>query len=87
MCEVCQKREVKEASHSRKDMYNISEPLQLFYMDLVGPVNVMSMSSKHNALVMVDDHSKYTRGLFLHSKVEAPQMFFDHIKYPDHERS
>ena len=29
-------------------------------MDLVGPVNVMSMSRKHNALVMADDHSKYT---------------------------
>ena len=25
MCEVCQKREVKEASHRRKDMFNIYE--------------------------------------------------------------
>ena len=60
ICEVCQNREVKEASHRRKDMVNISEPLQLFHMDLVGPVNVMSVSRKNNALVMADDHSKYT---------------------------
>ena len=29
---------------------------------------------------MADDHSKYTWVLFLNSKDEAPQMFFDHIK-------
>ena len=49
-------------------------------MDLVGPVNVTSMSWKRNALVMVDDYSKYTWVLFLNSKDESPQMFFNNIK-------
>ena len=61
-------------------MSSITEPLQLIHMDLFGPVNVMSMSRKKYALVMVDDISKYTWVLFLHSKDEAPQLIIDHIK-------
>ena len=49
-------------------------------MDLFGPVNVMSMSKKRYALVIVDDYSKYTWVLFLHSKDETPQMVIDHMK-------
>ena len=49
-------------------------------MDLFGPVNVMSMSKKRYALVIVDDYSKYTWVLFLHSKDETPQMVTDHLK-------
>ena len=49
-------------------------------MDLFGPVNVMSMSKKCYALVIVDDQSKYTWVLFLHYKDETPQMVIDHIK-------
>ena len=40
--------------------------------DLFGPVNVLSLSRKKYALVMVDDFSKYTWVLFLQSKDEAP---------------
>ena len=49
-------------------------------MDLFGPVNVMSMSKKRYALVIVDDYSKYTWILFLHSKDETPEMVIDHVK-------
>ena len=49
-------------------------------MDLFGPVNIMSMSKKKYALVIVDDYSKYTWVLFLHSKDETPQMVVDHLK-------
>ena len=31
-------------------------------------------------LVIVDDYSKYTWVLFLHSKDETPQMVIDHVK-------
>ena len=30
--------------------------------------------------MIVDDYSKYTWVLFLHSKDEAPQMIIDHVK-------
>ena len=45
-----------------------------------GPVNVMSISKKRYALVIVDDYSKYTWVLFLHSKDETPEMVIDHLK-------
>ncbi|KAK1392927.1 hypothetical protein POM88_011983 [Heracleum sosnowskyi] len=45
-----------------------------------GLFNVMSMSKKQYALVIVDDFSKYTWVLFLHSKDETPHLVIDHIK-------
>ena len=80
LCEACEKGKSKKASHRSKKLTSISEPLQLIHMDLFGPVNVMSLSRKKYALVMVDDYSKYTWVLFLHSKDEATQMIIDHIK-------
>ena len=80
LCEACEKGKSKRASHRSKEMTSITDPLQLIHMDLFGPVNVMSLSGKRYALVIVDDFSKYTWVLFLHSKDEAPQVIIDHIK-------
>ena len=80
LCEACQKGKSKKAPHKSTDTSVITEPLQLIHMDLFGPVNVMSMSKKIYALVIVDDYSKYTWVLFLHSKDETPQMVIDHLK-------
>ena len=80
LCEACKKGKSKKASDGSKDMTNISETLQLIHMDLFGPENVMSMSRKRFALVMVDDYSKYTWVLFLHLKDETPQLIIDHVK-------
>ena len=78
--EACQKRKSKKAPHKSTDTSVINEPLQLIHMDLFGPMNVMSMSKKIYALVIVDDYSKYTWVLFLHSKDETLQMVIDHLK-------
>ena len=80
LCEACEKGKSKKASHRSKDMTYITEPLQLLHIDLFGPVNVMSLSRKRYALVIVDDFSKYTWVLFLNSKDETPKMIIDHIK-------
>ena len=80
LCEACEKGKSKRASHKSKDMSGISEPLELIHMDLFGPVNIQSLSKKRFCLVMVDDFSKYTWVLFLHSKDEAPHLIIDHIK-------
>ena len=80
LCEACEKGKSKKASHRSKDMTSITEPLQLLHMDLFGPVNVMSMSRKRYALVIVDDFSKYSWVLFLNSKDETPKLIIDHIK-------
>ena len=80
LCEACEKGKSKKASHRSKDSTSITEPLQLLHMDLFGPVNVMSLSRKRYALVIVDDFSKYTWVLFLGSKDETPKTIIDHIK-------
>ena len=80
ICETCQKGKSKKAPHKSNDTSAITEPLQLIHMDLFGLVNVMSMSKKRYVLVIVDDYSKYTWVLFLHSKDKTPQMVIDHLK-------
>ena len=80
LCEACKKGKSKKATHRSTNTSTITEPLQLLHMDLFGPVNIMSMSKKKYALVIVDDYSKYTWVLFLHSKDETPQMVVDHLK-------
>ena len=54
-------------------------------MDLFGPMNVLSLSRKKYALVMVDDFSRYTWVEFLSTKDEAPQIIIEHIKRVDKE--
>ena len=77
---LVRKESQRFSSHKGTDTSTITEPLQLLHMDLFGPINVMSMSKKRYALVIVDDYSKYTWVLFLHSKDETPQMVIDHVK-------
>ena len=80
LCEACEKGKSKKASNRSKDSTSITEPLQLLHMDLFGPANVMSLSRKRYALVIVDDFSKYTWVLFLDSKDQTPKTIIDHIK-------
>ena len=80
LCEACQKGKANIASYKGTDTSNITEPLQLLHMDLFGPVNVMSLSRKRYALVIVDDFSKFTWVLFLHPKDETSQLLIDLIK-------
>ena len=80
LCEACEKGKSKKASHRSKEMTSITEPLQLLHMDLFGPVNVMSLSRKRYALVIVDDFTKYTWVMFLNSKEKTPKIIINHIK-------
>nr|GEY54339.1 integrase, catalytic region, zinc finger, CCHC-type, peptidase aspartic, catalytic [Tanacetum cinerariifolium] len=48
--------------------------LNLLHMDLCGPMRVASINGKKYILVIVDDYSRYTLTLFLHSKDETPEV-------------
>nr|GEX83412.1 hypothetical protein [Tanacetum cinerariifolium] len=48
--------------------------LNLFYMDLCGPMRVASINGKKYIMVIVDDYSRYTWTLFLRSKDETPEV-------------
>ena len=75
------KRESQRKHHTKERIWtSITEPLQLLHMDLFGPVNVMSLSWKWYALVIVDDFSKYMWVLFLNTKDETLKLIIDHIK-------
>ncbi|KAL8088857.1 hypothetical protein AgCh_038572 [Apium graveolens] len=75
-----EKGKIKRSSHNSKAVNSINAPLQLIHMDLFGPVNVMSISKKKYALLMVDDYSRYTWVEFMHSKDETPYITIEHIK-------
>ena len=80
VCEACQKGKMKRSSHKSKTVNSISAPLQFIHMDLIGPVNVLSISRKKYALVMLDDYPRYALKEFMHLKDETPQIIIEHIK-------
>ena len=61
---LCQKGKSKKASHKSSDTSALTEPLELLHMDLFGPVNMMSMSKKRHALVIVDGHIPSIHGFY-----------------------
>ena len=79
VCEACQTGKIKRSNHKLKEFSSITAPVQLIHMDLFGPVNVMTLSKKKYALVMVDDSFRYTWVKFLYSKYEGPQIIIDHL--------
>ena len=54
-------------------MISTSRPLELLH--LFGPSRTMSIEGKYNALVIVDDYSRFTWTLFLSLKNNAFKAF------------
>ncbi|KAL8115425.1 hypothetical protein AgCh_022062 [Apium graveolens] len=79
LCEACEMGKSKRASYKSKEISSITKPLQLQHMDLFGPVNILSLSRKRYALVIVNDFSRYTWVLFVMTKDEVPFQIIDHI--------
>ena len=75
MCEACQKGKQTRKYFNLKNCVSTSKPLELLHMDLFGPSKTMSLGGNLYALVVVDDFSRYTLTVFLHSKKEAYQEF------------
>ena len=71
LCDACQKGKQRKSSFKSNTESSIDEPLQLLHMDLFGPVNIMSINKKKYCLVIVDDLTRFSWTLFLHSKDEA----------------
>ena len=49
-------------------------------MDIFESINIMSISKKKYALVIVDDFTRFSWTFFLHSKDEASQLIINHIR-------
>ena len=78
VCEACQVGKQIKNSFKIKNFISTFSPLELFHMDLFGPLRTPSLGGKSCAYVIVDDFSKYTCVLFLSKKNEA---FYEFSKF------
>nr|GEV09841.1 hypothetical protein [Tanacetum cinerariifolium] len=69
----------KRSSFKSKVVPNSKGRLNLLHMDLCGPMRVASINRKKYILVIVNDYSRYTWTLFLHSKDETPEVLKDFL--------
>ena len=75
LCDACAKGKHVRKSFKSKKLVSTTKPLELIHMDLCGPMRVQSRSGKLYVLVIVDDYSRYTWTIFLHSKNETFEEF------------
>nr|GEV39742.1 hypothetical protein [Tanacetum cinerariifolium] len=73
LCSSCELSKAKRSSYKSKVVPSSKGRLNLLHMDLCGPMRVASINGKKYILVIVDDYSRYTWTLFLHSKDETPE--------------
>nr|GEX56708.1 retrovirus-related Pol polyprotein from transposon TNT 1-94 [Tanacetum cinerariifolium] len=74
LCSSYELSKAKRSSFKSKAVPSSKGMLNLLYMDLCGPMRVASINGKKYILVIVDDYSRYTWTLFLHSKDETPDV-------------
>ena len=75
ICGPCQIGKQVKSPHRKLNEITTSKPLELVHLDLVGPVQTLSLGGKKYFLVMVDDFSRYTWVAFLKDKSEAFECF------------
>nr|GEY49230.1 retrovirus-related Pol polyprotein from transposon TNT 1-94 [Tanacetum cinerariifolium] len=73
LCSSCELSKAKRSSFKSKAVPSSKGRLNLFYIDLCGPMRVASINGKKYILVIVDDYSRYTWTLFLRFIVETPE--------------
>ena len=83
LCDSCQKATQRKSSFKSKTESSILEPYHLLHIDLFGPVNVMSVTKKKYAMVIVDEFTRYTWVYFLYTKSETTSILINHIKQMD----
>nr|GEZ45942.1 hypothetical protein [Tanacetum cinerariifolium] len=79
LCSSCELSKTKRSSFKSKVVPSSKGRLNLLHMDLCGPMRVPSINGKKYILVIVDDYSRYTWTLFLHSKDETPEVLKDFL--------
>nr|GEU39030.1 copia protein [Tanacetum cinerariifolium] len=73
LCSSCELSKAKRISFKSKDVPSSKGRLNLLHMDLCGPMRVASINEKKYIMVIVDDYSRYTWTLFLHTNVPSQQ--------------
>ena len=73
VCEPCQLGKKTKAKHPSTQTSATSRPLELLYLDLIGPTIIKSLGGKRYTMVVVDDFIRYTWVILLKSKLDAPK--------------
>nr|GEY96551.1 retrovirus-related Pol polyprotein from transposon TNT 1-94 [Tanacetum cinerariifolium] len=79
LCLSCELSKAKRSSFKSKVVPSSKGRLNLLHMDLCGPMRVASINGKKYIMVIVDDYSRYTWTLFIHSKDETPEVLKDSL--------
>nr|GEY24725.1 retrovirus-related Pol polyprotein from transposon TNT 1-94 [Tanacetum cinerariifolium] len=74
LCSSCEVSKAKRNSFKSKSVPSLTGRLNLLHMDLCGPMRVASINLKKYILIIIDDYSRFTCTLFLHSKDETPEI-------------
>ena len=71
VCRPCQLGKQTKTKHSGTQTSATSRPLELLYLDLMGPTRTESPSGKSYIMVVVDDFTRYTWVILLRFKSDA----------------
>jgi hypothetical protein len=75
LCDACQMGKQTRVSFKSKNVISTSRPLELIHMDLFGPSSIKILGGNYYGFVLVDDYSRFTWTIFLHSKDETFSAF------------
>ena len=73
ICSASQARKQVGAPHPTKNVMTTTRPLELFDIDLFGPIAYISISGNKYGLVIINDYSRFTWVFFLHDKKSEVQ--------------
>ncbi|GJV09028.1 retrovirus-related pol polyprotein from transposon TNT 1-94 [Tanacetum coccineum] len=73
LCFSCELGKAKRSTFKTKTVPSSKGRLNLFHMDLCGPMRIEIINGKKYILVIVDDYSRYTWTHFLRTKDETPE--------------
>ncbi|GJT94173.1 retrovirus-related pol polyprotein from transposon TNT 1-94 [Tanacetum coccineum] len=80
LCSACAMGKSKKKPHKPKSEDTNQEKLYLLYMDLYGPMRVVSVNGKKYILVIINDYSRFTWVKCLMSKDEASDFIIKFLK-------
>jgi hypothetical protein len=75
ICASCHHGKMIAASHSSVSTVMTKRPVQLLYMDTVGPSRVRSIGGKWYVFIIIDDYSRYFWVFFLERKDKVFEHF------------
>jgi transposase InsO family protein len=71
ICSACQAGKQVVVHHPHKNIMTTHKPLELFHMDLFGPIAYICIGGSKYCLVIVDDYSRFTWVFFLQEKSQT----------------